>query len=174
MRGVYFFATGNDLFELLKEINKSMPIEFVKSGSYNSKQDIVKRIVSELANISTNTSGEHQSNAYLVVPAGTHINYKTVNLAAGGTCYHVYQSENSSSISLWPGGFYDRETLIVGHFDTLFNTLESQQVYQSFSRFFKKRCTKIRGYYFGKEALEISKTTRLVTISVKSPPEYAF
>lgn len=83
MRGVYFFATGNDLFELLKEINKSMPIEFVKSGSYNSKQDIVKRIVSELANISTNTSGEHQSNAYLVVPAGTHINYKTVNLAAG-------------------------------------------------------------------------------------------
>ena len=53
MRGVYFFATGNDLFELLKEINKSMPIEFVKSGSYNSKQDIVKRIVSELANIST-------------------------------------------------------------------------------------------------------------------------
>ena len=174
MSRIHFFATHDDLLEVLSAVNDSCPLGFVELAAYNDPSDIFLKSLNDLGDISRSQTGDHLDNPHFVFLSEKTVQYKTVLLPDKTFSYHLDQSLNPDTVLLWPGGFYDKKTLVTGEINTISSSEESQKLFKLFRKMIRKRFMKVRNYYLGQEAYALSENLRLVTICLKSPPEYDF
>jgi hypothetical protein len=169
--GLFFFATESDLKTVLNDVDNEMPLEFLENGFYASRNDIIRLTPNNIPNLGISRWGDHCDRLLFIVKSGEQINYHKVQQEEG----IKYSCDgNSDGLTLWPGGFYGTDFLIVGRIDTLHNpTKKTKKMYKLFQKHFKKHFKKKVGYhYIGSEAHTYAGKIRFITISIKSPPEY--
>ena len=169
---LFYFATVNDLLERLRGVEKTRKIKYVKCGRYSSQNYIEYSTIDDFPNIGTNTSGDHQTESYLILNIDVAVNSYAIEQIEGGLMYFVNQQGNERSIVFWPGGFYDENHLICGHIGTISNHEMSLQLYNFFSKSFTKNSKKVGRYYIGDEVLTIANQVRLITVNINQPVEY--
>src|SRR5205807_5635913 len=124
--------------------------------------------------LGTNLTGSHVIGPhFLVMNRNEEPSVDAVLQQDGGFLYFLNQMQNATSIAFWPGGLYEERNLICGHINTASVNHESLDLFRDFSRTITRGFKKIGSYFVGPEAkLLMDKGVRMVTISVKSPPEY--
>lgn len=169
---IFFFATRSDMFNNLKEIDTVRKIKYIKCGGYDFKHYIEFDSVDKLKNLGINTTGNHQGESYLIQDASIPIVAREIKQSDGGVKYFIDQMVNRTSIVFWPGGIYEKDYLICGHIATISDDKTSLELYKFFTKIFIKGFKKVGRYYIGKEAFELSKKMRLITMSINQPLEY--
>lgn len=158
----FFFATRSDVFKGLKEIELAWKIKYIKRRAYDSQDYMICDSIDNFDNFGINTSGDHQSESYLVLDNSIPAIAREVKQSTGGVKYFIDQMENKSSIVFWPGGLYETDYLICGHIATLSDDKASQELYKYFTKIFIKGYKKIGRYYVGIEAIEMAKKLGLL------------
>jgi len=132
----------------------------------------IRTTVNSISDIGINTTGDHQTESYLILDTDVAVNSYVVEETTGEVNYSVNQKGNEESIVLWPGGIYGETYLICGHIGTISSHLSSLKLFDLFSKHFVKNSKKIGRYYIGEEAFKISDRVRLITININQPKEY--
>lgn len=172
---IFFFATKMDLRFCLEEISNKLSLKYILNDVYNSTEEVnVYNNMHDLDNFGINTSGDHQSESYLVMYQNDSLNIEEVKQTTGGFKYFVSQKLNKDSIDFWPGGLYESSYLICGHVGTISSEPRSIQLYKDFTKEITKRFKKVRGFYIGNNVFEIKDNVRLITMNIKQPIEYDF
>jgi hypothetical protein len=173
MRGeIFFFATVNDMLEVLKKIEQERKIKYVKGGISDSPECEFYYTAEDIPNLGVNTSGEHGVSRFLILDYSIPVIMEKVKQNTGGVKYFINQSENKDSIVFRPSGFYSTGYLIHGQLDTISDSIVSKELQKQFKKAFTKSYTKVKRYYIGKEAMEFAGKVRFITMTVKQPIEY--
>lgn len=168
----FFFATKTDMLNCLQNIEKIYNLKYVKCGLCDSVSYVEFNNGDKLPNIGMNTTGNHQSESYLVQVASLPILPRKIELTSGTVNFTVDQMLNKDSIIFWPSGIHDTNCIICGHVATVSSEKSSSELYKIFKRVFSKNSIKIERYYIGPEALLLSPGMRFITININQPVEY--
>lgn len=168
----YFFTTKPDLIQIITNVEQIIELKYVKTGSHNSNDIKVYDSFKDYENIGIHTSGEHQSQSFLVLDKNEKLSIEEKDTTIGKR-YLIDQKMNENSVVFWPGGIYNGEFLICGHMGTIHKTTKSQELFNIFQKVIKKECSKKIGrYYIGNDALKQYGKMRFITINVKQSVEY--
>jgi len=169
---IFFFATKSDMLNRLKEIELVKKIKYTKCGGYDSPNYIEFDSIDKFMNFGINTTGNHQSESYLVQDASIPVVAREIKQSSGGVKYFIDQMVNQTSIVLWPSGIYNEDYLICGHIATISDEKTSLEFYKLFTKAFVKGYKKVGRYYIGPEAFTLSTKMRFITMNVNQPLEY--
>ena len=97
--GVFFFATGNDLRQVLSDIDNEFPVEFIETVHYNSPEEITRYTVNTIPDLGISKYGEHVERPITVIGADEKIVIHTNNQEAGMR-YSVNNGDNPNSVTL--------------------------------------------------------------------------
>lgn len=170
---IYFFATSDDLLNIVNDIEQLIEVQYIEAKAYDSKKIIQYSSLKEYESLGTNQSGEHQSESFLVLLKSDNLIVREVQQVGGGNKYFVDQNNNKDTVIFWPGGTYNEEYLICGHMGTLGDSNISKKIFNIFQKCIKKYCKNKVGKYYISEAVKKScQDMRLITININQPKEY--
>ncbi|GLC31552.1 hypothetical protein [Clostridium omnivorum] len=167
-----FFATKADLINGLDAFEQLRPVKYVKCGVSDTKEILIYETIDEFINLGKNSTGDHQSESYLVLDYNVDLNLRQIKQMDGSVKYFVDQLMNKSSVVFWPGGIYDETYLICGHVATISDDPISLDLFKHFSMAITKGFEKVGRYYIGLEARKLSLKRRLITMNINQPVEY--
>ena len=170
-KAMYFFATRNDLYQSLKPFELARKIKYVKCDKYKTKDYQMYDTIDALPNLGINTTGIHDESPYLVMDYDTEVILRVPKQGSKEMWYSVEQFGNPVSIVLRPGGTYGKLFLIHGSVSTVDVTV-AKDLYSRFTRSLIKTAEKHHSFYVLPEALELSKSVRMITIHINQPTEY--
>lgn len=169
---VFFFATKSDITSGLQAIEDIRPVKYVKTGLFDDRDVPVYMSYNEIQYLGINSTGNHQSESYLVLDKSVGIIVREVPQSKGGVKYAVDQMHNNASIVFWPGGLYMGDYLVCGHIETISNDLISQELFKEFSKKITKGFKKIGRHYCGPDSLQLKGRVRFITMSINQSSEY--
>jgi intein/homing endonuclease len=164
---MHFFATKEDLIEVLSAIETRRPIKYVKTGHYDSQNFLIYNSAKDFSTLGISKYGDHQTEVYLILDKEIDLVIEKKTREDGSIRYSIAHGgnyPNKTSICFFPGGFYKKKFLVSGHFDTIRKEKESKTLYSLFTRNFRKLFTKIGSFYVGKGVFSLPKDIRLVGI----------
>jgi hypothetical protein len=170
---ILFFATAIDLIEILKNIESKIGIKYYISGLLNENQ-LTKytSLVRETIGI-TQFGDNNLCTSYLVINSDNEIKMRHIDQLDGKSKIGIDQRVNPESIYFRPGGQFEAENSIIeGKIGTISNEKQSSELFNAFSKEFKSRCIKVKGYLVGKDAFEKYKLGWRLTQNVGAPKEY--
>jgi hypothetical protein len=170
----FFYATKNDLLIGIQNFEETRPVDYIPVELYNDPNIPKYESINKYESLGINYSGNHQSELLLILDKGIRVNVRGVSQQRGGIKYAFDQSNNHTSIVFWPGGIYKNECLINGHVNTISDDRISLELYKEFRKKVTKGFKKIKGYYFGPEALDLYGKVRFVTTHIYQSEEYDF
>lgn len=157
-----FFATQNDLGQLLERVSLLHKIKFVRSDLFDS-QAIYEEVVLIQDSSSVN---------YLISHKDEKINSIRIPQRDGTVKFAIDQRANAKTIAINPGGFYEKSCLVAGQVGTISNDPDSKKLYGAITSEMRKQFTQIKSYLVGPEAsLLLDKGCRLMP-NPKSAPLY--
>jgi hypothetical protein len=123
--------------------------------------------------LGVNRTADHNGDQYLVTNADVDIPIEGVVQRKGGIHYFIAPNLNFGCFGFQPGGRYQDQYLICGHIGTTSQHPDSLPLYREFTKAVTKGFKKIGSYKVGPEAQRLmDQGFRMITISVRSPPEY--
>jgi hypothetical protein len=167
-----FFATGSDLEPLLRAIQTSHDILFIKAGLFASPiQDCRKTLLDSYLGIATKGDSNHED-AYLVSETGTSVTNRPVPQHSGGIKYAIDQKINPKSLVFRPGGIFGENIVIAGYVGTVSEDTSSMALFKLFSKEINRQFTKVKSFHVGKKAYEYLEQGWRLTSSEKAPSLY--
>jgi hypothetical protein len=169
---ISFFATQNDLLQVLNDVKSQIPyvlssqIEFEAPEVYASPE-----IIKDLG-ICT-VGDQNQTKMYLLISPNDEPKTRPVEQRNGDSVVLYDQMTHISSVSFAPGGLHvDLPCIIAGQVGTISNDEWSMALYKKFALSIRKKFTKIKSFYVGREAsIKLDEGFRL-TANIRSPVEY--
>jgi hypothetical protein len=183
----HIFATGADLEPGLRLIESQRRLKYVALFRYSTNtrgESIVVPHTSPdfqeydsllvVPSLGANRTSDHNTgDQYLVTNADAEILFESVPQRKGGIHYLVATRNLIPILVFQPGGRYQDQYLICGHIGTTSEHPESLALYKDFTKAVTRGFQKIGSYKVGPEAKRLmDEGIRMVTISIKSPPEY--
>lgn len=157
-----FFATKDDLLQLIGCLTGVRPLQFVVGGLFDSST-----IQSMLV-----LSNPDPTINYLVADRDLVIQVRVVSQRNGNQKFAIDQFMNPKTIALRAGGLIEDHCLIAGQVGTTNDDQISLGLYKWFSTEMRKRFSKIKSYYVGAEALRLLDSGVRLTHNPKAPPLY--
>lgn len=143
---IFFFASTNNLLEIIRDIKTKVLVKYIKIQSYSAKDEIkIYGSLLEYEKIGINESGNHQSEQFLVIPKDQTIEIRETRLSDGDSRFFIDQYNNKNSIVFWPGGIYENKYLICGHVATIDTSGPAKKLFNTFSKGIKKSVIKKLG-----------------------------
>lgn len=165
------FATKVDLEELLRGIESQRQLQYVRAGLFAAP--LVHRLATLIdINLGVAVKGDSNSEVrYLVTKPGETINVEPVPQYGGGTKYSIgSQRLNPKTMVFRPGGVFEGNCIISGDASTISDDPVSLEIFGLFSREIKRRLSRIRSFWVGKEAEGFLNSGWRLTPSIHAPP----
>jgi hypothetical protein len=169
-----FFATKEDLVNLLRAIEIKGSLKYVSAGRsltpdfecFSRGEDIPKLGIATFAS-SSNCDG------FLVSEPGVETKVGLVNQSNGIKNYYINQLINPDTVVFWPGGMWTQDILLMGSVGTASDSEASRRLMRRFHTTIKKYFARTRnGYYVGPAARKLLESGKRLTIAEQSPPEF--
>jgi len=109
--------------------------------------------------------------AFVLTPVGVHVQVRQVDMI-DGTRYFVDELINSSSATLKLGFLPALNILTPGSVGTTARDGSGVNIVRQFERVIRKRFTRVKSYWVGKEALAMLRSGARLTVGEKATPEY--
>jgi hypothetical protein len=168
-----FFATGNDILNVLRSVEASYPLQYVECGLFNESERPIFNGSSSLPSLGLAQAGQaHLEPTFLVMLQGDRLNVRTVQQRRGGQKYAVDQKANPGTVVIEPGGVYKDSTLIVGTVGTVHEDEKAAKLMKAFSSALKQDFTKMKSYLVGPEAKKLYGSGIRLTHSAFAPAEF--
>lgn len=170
-RGVMVWATRSDLLRVLQRVERRAPLCYRLCGAFDSQDVPSWESASEIAALGVAREGKWNSeDCYLVLSQNVPFTLRSVRLG-GGARYFVDQLENPESVTLWSGGLYRKQCLIMGEFGTVSPARAGFDLFGAIRRAVRTEFQKVRDAYVGPEAYELGKHGVRLTDFAASPRE---
>lgn len=175
MKQTFFFATPGDIKPVISALEANREIGFVKIGPHDRPDPkIISGSDIPQPGISTHETASG-SISYLIVPLGTDLQAtEYLDEETKLKQWNIYNGFNEDSVEFTPAGLWKDGTLLPGSIKTMHSTKFSQSIMREFQSILKKhQFQKVQSWWLGKEALEMLKSGKRLTVTaVQSPPEY--
>lgn len=170
---IFFFMTKDDLLNMLTRVEESISVKYIENTAHYSPDIPIYDSLTDYEYLGISKTGNHQSESFLVLEKPDELHPEERRQFDGKIRYLVDQSNHPDSVALWLGGMYQDKFLVCGHMGTISASDKSKRIFNAFRKCIKAQCKYKSGrYYFSENVRSISDRVRLITISVKSPPEY--
>lgn len=174
MKRIFFFATPADITPALKRFEANAPLKFIEGGTLLDPNPPIYFEASQLPNIgiATHETGS-QSQGFLVSHRDTKNVLRPYTMRNGEKRWSLDNGSNEETVILTMAGLW-KDMLLPGIMNTLHDTSVAQQLMKWFLAALKAEgFTKVDLYWMGKEALEMLKAgKRLSMTAEQSPPEF--
>jgi hypothetical protein len=179
-RSIVFFATRQDLLDLLQPVEEGSPLYYVRWGYYASPTAPTYSRASEVPELGTPTRPERGEDRYFVFPRWVPLLFREVNRSTGATEFVTEPPANVPWVHLHSGGLYGKECLVEGIIESPLSGREQLRLFDALSRAIRKRFTRVQSSnmgasHVGPEALRLLRGgMRFVRNSSESPRELDF
>ncbi len=168
-----FFATKEDLRQLMAAVECVVPIQYVRMGVF--AKDAVERHehiddIPNLGNAATDSAAT--GDEFLVVMKDCTAKTYAVQGNDGKIRYFVDQLANENSVTFSPGGFRGSGVLLHGRFATVHDDPVSQALMGQFSKALRRSFRKLKAYWVGREAERLLDAGARLTMSAQAPREF--
>ena len=172
-RVIGFFATRNDLLDLLLQIEQKRPIHFAESGMTDNQKIAVYSSAADIPGLSSiNVHESVQGRILLITDVAIPFANEAVQQRRGGVRYYVSQKANPDTISLAPGGQFDVQTILAGNFGTCTDSTISEDLINMVAGKISSNWSRVQSYFVGQEAATVLDSGGRLTAILKSPREY--
>jgi hypothetical protein len=169
-KSINFFATRSDLNGIFIAVEAQQALKYVQAGMFDSPELNEFSSGLKIPNLGLAPSGTSNLEPFwLVTDAHSEIIVKSVPQRRGGVRYGIDPGLNPESVIVWPGGNFDRSTLIAGQIGTGVINPESTKLFNLFIQVFRKRFNRIRSYFVGPEAEQLLDQGGRLTWNSRSP-----
>jgi len=171
--GIQFFATREDLEEVIEAVEAERALTFVRAGLFDEPSADSVDSLRAIQHFGVAPAGDSmQCPNYLVgnrpfVPV-----VRSVLQRRGGTKYAIDQLENPQTISIRPGGAFGDFVLIAGTLGTSSHDAVSLELYRLFMGAFRLRFQAIKSFRVGRSAARLLDAGARLTQNVSSPVCY--
>jgi hypothetical protein len=167
-----FFATKNDIIEILVEFEKKVNIKYIKSGLFEINKIEELNSLTEFIPLGVINFGDWAlSETFLIYKKGTQINSREILQNSGEKKYLIDQIKNPETIVLRPGGLYGN-CVIAGYIGTISSNKSSIELYSLLLSHMKKQFKKIGVCYVGKESVRLMDSGWRLTQFANGAKEY--
>ena len=167
-----FYATQNDLFDLLGSLSAPGNLAVTESGLFEHPE-VRTSALEQAEHLGISESGNHVTDkTYLIHKVAETIDVREIPQRRGGVRYSVDQQMNPHTVGLRAGGTFGENVVISGQLGLGTGDPRSDELAKLLLREMKKRFTKIKSYYVGAEALSLFDSGARLTINFAAPPEY--
>jgi hypothetical protein len=168
-----FFATAEDIRKVLRAVEESCPLLYVRCGLFDESERPVFRGFSSLPELGVACTGQsHLEPTFLVLLAEDSPTVRIVPQRRDGNKYAVDQQANPGTVTIRPGGIYENSTLIAGMVGTIHKDEKAATLMNAFSGALKRGFTKTKSYLVGPEAKKLLALGMRLTHSVSAPAEF--
>lgn len=171
-----FFATGNDIINLMSRIETTNTVKYVEMGMFDSNNFLEYDSIGSIANIGYTDYGNWISldKRFMIIEKQRNVIVREVPQKKGDTKYAVDPMLNPISLELSTGGVYSavEHVLVAGRLATADYNGFSKQLYDSILKEMRKSFKKIGSVLVGPEAYEKLNQGWRLTTNEKSPKEY--
>lgn len=177
MRGkqTAFFATKEDLFSVMENIESKFDMEYIEMGIFNSQEIIRNRSLTDITNNGYTNFPNWISldNRFMLIERDIPLKIREVILKDGTKRYAIDPMLNIKSVELSTGGIYTKKqnVLIAGRVGTVYDNDFSGCLYKAITAEMRKKFEKIDSFYVGITAKEKLKNGWRLVTSEKSPKE---
>lgn len=172
-RVVHFFAAQKDMLDLLAEIESTRMIHYVEAGMFERAELIVYASASQIPDLGfIDVQSTVLGRKLLIADATTSFTLRSVPQRDGGVRYAMDQQENPDTLSFFPGGQFDEQTILAGDSGTCTDSPVSVALFKIMSGVVRRRWVKIRGNFVGPEALGVLNAGGRLTDNLRSSQEY--
>jgi len=171
--GIQFFATREDLEEVIEAIEAKRALTFVRTGLFDEPSVDSVDSLRSIQDLGVAPAGDSMKCPnYLVgnrpfVPV-----VRSVLQRRGGTKYAIDQLENPQTIAIRPGGAFGDSVLIAGTLGTASKDAMSLELYQLFMGVFRPSFQAIKSFRVGRCAARLLDAGARLTQNVRSPVLY--
>jgi hypothetical protein len=173
MKQILFFATAEDILPILRLIDESSSLKYVRMGQFPSKADF--RTFLSGADIPSIGKASADSaincDSYLILEAQTPVQPRLIRTVNNVERFAIDQLLNPDSITFTPAGLRNDEAVLNGRLATASNSQISQDLMRQFHSAIKKTFPKVKAFFVGTRALHLLKQGKRLTISTQSPRE---
>ncbi|HEU4653050.1 MAG TPA: hypothetical protein VFS47_03640 [Steroidobacteraceae bacterium] len=172
MKVVRFFASNGDVLEVLREIEKSADLQYVRAGILPASFIDRFERAQDIPNLGRAThESAISSESFLVADKTLTLLPRNVSHNDGTTSFCLDQLNNPDAAVFTPAGNWGTDTVLYGTMGTASDSPASIKVVKLFERAIKKKFTKIKAYWVGPTAFTLLTQGRRLTIAVQSPRE---
>lgn len=166
---VNFYATQNDLLDLLMDLESKRDICYAEAGMFDNDRVIVYRKAFDIPNLSI---VDVSRNSRMILVGNADINFlpQTVPQRRGGVKFALDQEENPDTLLLLPGGQIDSQTVAAGRFGTCTGSAISSILFRELRGVAMQKWNKIKLYVVGPQAEKILDAGGKLTPGLR--PEY--
>jgi hypothetical protein len=195
-----FYATRDDLLEVMESVEHLTPLKYVRFGtvtklppesfdvavnipnlgkaSHPSAVGCEKFLVCDPRTaiqprqLETLTQGDSNRSTIAIAGREYPIKKPCSSALAGLDRYAIDQLANPDTITFTPGGLWKDDVMLHGSFGTASNSPSSRKILSQFCRAVASQFTKVKAYYVGRQALAFLKDGKRLTIAEQSPSDF--
>jgi hypothetical protein len=171
-RQANFYATYNDIAEVLRQFEAQEPIMYVLTGLFDDRTPTTFQTYKAINSLSVSVDGNvHLIPSYLIVVDPRAIVIRKVPQRAGGTLYAIDQLAIPDSLYFRSGGLFSDKMIVPGKIGIAHQTPISRKLYRAFARHLAKSLSKIKSYYVGPEAHALWQNGMRLGLSLRASNE---
>lgn len=170
---ISFFAAGNDLHLVLKQVEDKLRVKYTNFGWSNGPEPEFWNTAADLPKLGMATA-DQQSNCdqFLIVERDSMVQVRPRMIPPGRMVYEVYQSTNPDSVVLCCGGQWNDGSIISGEIATLSALPWALSVMNAARLATRRHFTRINAFWVGPNALQSLREGRRLTQAIQSPIEF--
>jgi len=165
-----FYATRQDLIEILSDFEQKLELEYYPVARYSTPDvPVLYSLITE--DLGKALTGETITNTkYYVLRRGAGI--KTRFIGGVAPRFIIDHHAIPNSISIIPSGIYEDRHIIGGEVRASSNDPDAVHLLKELKKCFVKRCNRVRTNFLGPEAEKLFDEGWILTGSIKQPPQY--
>lgn len=173
MKTVRFFATNADIYPILSKIEDEMPLMYIKSGLFKTKNVDKFLTAKDIPNLGI-MSDEHEPDCdtFLVTARNANVEIRSIKQNNGSVLFAVDELSNPDSLTFRPAGMLGNDVIISGTLGSTSDMEISNKVIKTFSNSIKKQFKKVGAFWVGQEAYSMLLAGKRLTGATQSPREY--
>jgi len=170
---IFFFATKEDLVEVIKFIESDFKVHYAQAGLLDEKISVIPSLLT-IEDWSHVEYGDWNFNTmYLILPESETLQIREVPQRGGGIKYAVDQMKNKDSVVISLGRKYKKEAIIASKIGTISDTKFAKHLMISLNVHFKKY-KKVDKFYICSNALREATDGVRLTTDVRSLDDFSF
>jgi hypothetical protein len=173
MKHILFFAVENDLLPVFERVENEMPLKYVLTGHMPTAAYQSFARGTDLPNLGIATaSSETACDTFLVTKRAAPITLRPIRYTSGIEVFAVDQLLNPDTVTLTPGGVWDKDIVLNGRVATASESLIAQDLMKRFHAAVKKHFRKVKAFWVGPKAFELLNAGKRLAGAAQSPRLY--